>query len=368
MKIAVVGTRGIPGVHGGVERHCEELYPRIAAAGHEVCVYARQGYVEQSQCYRGVDIVTLAAPRGPGIEALLHTVVAIMRAARDGCDVLHVHSVGPSVLIPLARSLRLRRIVSTLHAPDYRQQKWGSGARRLLRSGERTAVRTASASIAVSQWYARDLSSRYGREVRFIPNGPGLVGIHPSRDRGILRELAVHAGEYLLFVGRLIPDKRLEDAVEAARRVGRPLVVAGDSNDSPGYVDDVRARSGVHVRFAGYVHGSDLMDLYLGSYCLVLPSAVEGLPIAVLEAMSLRVPAVLSDIAAHREVSDGGRCGVLYPCGDVNALESAIRSLAEPHVRDRVTEAACERIREMYDWDRIAAETLDVYEAVCAQD
>lgn len=366
MKIAVVGTRGIPGVHGGVERHCEELYPRIAAAGHAVCVYARRGYVEHSQRYRGVDVVALPAPRGRGTEALVHTAAAIACAARAGCDVLHVHSVGPSALIPQARALGIKRIIATLHAPDYKQQKWGPAARLLLRRGERLAVRTASASIAVSQWYANDLSARYGRDVRFIPNGPGLVGVAPTADRGIIRKLAVDAGEYLLFVGRFTPDKRLEDAIEVARRVERSLVVAGDSSDWPDYAEKLRAGSGPSVILAGYVHGSDLVDLYLGAHCLVLPSAVEGLPITVLEAMSLRVPTVLSDIPAHCEASDGGRCAALYPCGDVDALESAILSLDESTVRERMIAAASIRIRELYDWDRIADATLRVYEEVCA--
>lgn len=365
MRIAVVGTRGIPDVHGGVERHCEELYPRIAAAGHDVCVYAREGYVERSSEYRGVRVEVLPAPRGRGVEALAHTASAMRRAARDGCDVLHVHSIGPSALIPYARMLGHSRIVATLHAPDYRQRKWGAFARAYLRAGERAGVRSSSAAICVSEWYAADLRSRYGRDVTVIPNGPGLAGFTPDPASPLLARLGVRVGEYALFVGRLVPDKRVEDLLAAARDLGGlPVVVAGDSSDSAEYAARLRGMAGPEVLFPGYVYGQDLADLYGGAGVFVLPSSVEGLPISALEAMRFGTPVVMSDIPANREVSDGGACALLYPAGDVEALRDALAAVREPGSRARIVEAARARVDAVYDWDRIAARTIDVYRSV----
>lgn len=365
MRIAVVGTRGVPGVHGGVERHCEELYPRIASLGQDVRVYAREGYVG-SQEYRGVHVIALPAPRGRGMEAFAHTAVAMKRALADGCDVLHVHSVGPCGLIPFARLLGARTVVATIHAPDYRQRKWGRATRAYLKLGERFGVTRSNAAICVASWYGTELEARYGRKVATIPNGPGLVGFTPDSGSAYLSRLGVTGGEYVLFVGRLVPDKRVEDLIEATKDLALPLVVAGE-DEAGGYADHLRALDVGHVRFAGYVYGQDLADLYGGAAVFVLPSSVEGLPISALEAMSLGVPVVMSDIAANRELAAGGTCALLYPCGDVEALTAAMRMAVQPAVRADLVAAAKEAVRARYDWDRIAEQTVAIYEAARAR-
>jgi glycosyltransferase involved in cell wall biosynthesis len=368
MRIGVVGTRGIPGVHGGVERHAEELYPRVVECGHEVTVYAREGYVDGPQEYRGVHVVVVKAARGRGVEAFAHTAAAMRRAAFDGCDILHVHSVGPSALIPYARMLGHRRIVATLHAPDYLQRKWGVAAGLFLRTGERLAVRESSATIAVSNWYAADLAKRYHRSVAAIPNGPGLVGLKPRNDSPAQSRLGVDIlrSGYVLFVGRLVPDKRVEDLIAACRTLGLPLVIAGDTSDSDRYVATLRAQADDDVVFTGYVYGQDLADLYASSTAFVLPSSVEGLSISALEAMSFGIPCVMSDIPANREVAADGACGVLYPCGDVDALVDGISSVLEPARSRELVSAGKDRLDRFYDWDRIAMRTCGVYEAVLA--
>lgn len=366
MRIGVVGTRGIPGVHGGVERHCEELYPRIAAAGHDVRVYAREGYVSGRQVFEGVRVEVVSSLRGRGLEAFAHTAAAMRRAAKDGCDVLHVHSVGPSALIPYAKMLGFRRIVATVHAPDYLQRKWGAAAKALLRFGERQAVVGSSAAICVAEWYSRQLERAYGRPVEAIPNGPGLLGMAARRPSPVLEQFGLVEG-YALFVGRLVPDKRVEDLIAAARQAGGwQIVVAGDTSDSDEYSRFLKTMSGPDLLFTGYVYGQDLLDLYAHAGAFVLPSSVEGLPISALEAMSLGVPAVMSDIPANREVADAGKCALLYPCGDVPALEHALFEVSQSETREALVAAAKARVADVYDWDRIAASTLAVYERVIA--
>jgi glycosyltransferase involved in cell wall biosynthesis len=367
MKIAVVGVRGIPSVQGGVESHCAQLYPRIARGGHQVCLYARRHYVSGSGFHEGVRIEALSAPHGKGVEALVHTAVAMSHAAREGCDVLHVHSVGPSALIPYARMLGIRHVVATLHAPDYRQTKWGPFARAYLRFGERVAVHHADVTICVAEWYSRELHERYGRPVTTIPNGPGLSGIAPREQSPILEKLRLRDDEYVLFVGRLIPDKRVEDLINAARALGVTVVIVGDVAGSEEYVRVLREISGDQVRFVGPAYGQDLADLYSSATAFVLPSSVEGLPISALEAMSLGTPVVMSDIPANREVA-GNSAALLYPCGDVAALAEALCAIKCDDVRIRTVEAASARVREVYDWDDISARTIGVYERVIGHD
>jgi glycosyltransferase involved in cell wall biosynthesis len=366
VKVAVVGTRGIPGVHGGVERHCEELYPRLAALGVDVTVYARAGYVDNDQEYRGVHVRVLRAPRGKGIEALAHTARAMRQAARDGFDVLHVQSIGPSALIPYARVLGHRRVVTTVHAPDYLQTKWGVVGSAYLRLGERFAVRHGDAAISVSSWYADQLEARYGRRPTFIPNGPGLSNVKPSDDPEILSRLGLDRERYFLFVGRLTPDKRVEDLLVAAASLQEPMVVvvAGDTSDTDTYAERLRAHWSESAKFPGYVYGTELADLYAGAAALVLPSSVEGLPICLLEAMSFDTPVVASDIPANREVLDDGRSGLLYPVGDVDALRESLLVAAGLPAEDPVLTSARNRVNTVYSWDSIAERTRRVYEDV----
>lgn len=363
VRIGVVGARGIPDVHGGVERHCEELYPRIVAAGYEVNLYARQPYVREARTYGGVSVQPVWAPAGKGVEAFAHTAMSMRRALQDDCDVLHIHSVGPCSLIPYARYVGHKRIVATLHAPDYRQQKWGYLTQMLLQFGERKAATKADAVVSVSEWYGSLLAEKYGVSTVVIPNGPGLVGSTPRRPSPYLQSLGIEPG-YVLFVGRLVPDKRVEDLVAACGAAGVSLVVAGDSSDTDGYVQWLRESSGPHVSFVGYAYGQDLVDLYSNASVFVLPSAVEGLSISAIEAMSFAVPVILSDIPANREVAQGGIAGLLYPCGDIHMLEKAIRTIQDQSIRSEIVAAGIKRVHDAYEWNSIAERTIDVYKSV----
>lgn len=333
------------------------------AAGHEVHLYARRPYITQAQTYRGVVVEPVLAPSGKGIEAFAHTAVSMRQALRDRCDVLHIHSVGPSSLIPLARALGHKRIVATLHAPDYRQKKWGVVARRILEYGERQAALKADAVISVSEWYASLLADKYGVAPAVVPNGPGLVGLMPRNPSPFLTGKGIAPG-YVLFVGRLIPDKRVEDVVAACGTAGVPLVVTGDSSDTDEYVRQLKASAGQHVSFVGYVYGQDLADLYAHALAFVLPSEAEGLAISAIEAMSFGVPVILSDIPANQEVSAVGAAGLLYPCADTAMLASAIRMVLLQPIRDELVAAGIDRVHHVYEWGGIASRTIDVYESL----
>lgn len=358
LKIAVVGTRGMPDVHGGVERHCEELYPRLAAAGVDVTVFARSAYVTERSDWRGVHVVPLPAPEGRSTETIVHTLRAIRAARKLAPDVIHCHSVGPAGVLPLARAMGMRCVL-TVHALDYMQSKWGAVASAYLRYGEWAGLRAAHECIAVAKWMAEDLGARSGRSVTYIPNGP--LAIAAASGDETVRRLGVEPGSYALFVGRLVPDKRVEDLMAAAaEHPSIPVVVVGDTSHTDEYAARLKGLAGANVVFAGYRYGTQLDELYAHAGVFVLPSAVEGLPLSLLEAMSIGLPCVASDIPANREVL--GSTPWLFPLGDRAALRHALveaRAL-DGASREARAEVARARVQAEYDWDRIAEATLRV--------
>lgn len=362
MRIAVVGTRGIPGVPGGVERHCEELYPRLAARGHDVVVFARDGYVSQSDAWRGVEVRTLPAPVSRSTETIVHTARAIQEARRWRPDVLHIHSIGPAGLIDQARLLGMRTCL-TVHAFDYLQEKWGRLARSYLRWGESRGVRSASVVIAVAEWMAEELRVRFGREIQHVPNGP--LGLRRREPGDLLKTLGVQPGEYLLSVGRLIPDKRIEDLM-AASQLGDvlPVVVVGDASHTGPYAQRLRAQAPESVVFAGSRDREELAELYSNAAVYVHPSAVEGLPLSLIEAMSLGVPCVSAAIHGSREVLGG--LGRLVPVGDRTGLREEIDACLRLTAEERRSLASklSARVHGVYDWDLIAHATERVLEEV----
>lgn len=367
LRVAAVGSRGMPGVHGGIERHVEELYPRLAGLGVDVTVYARKQYVEKDCSYEGVRVISLPSLGGRSTEAISHTVVAILHARSEGCDVLHVHAIGPALALPLARLLGFRHTVLTVHARDYERAKWGRVAARILRFSERVGMATATQVIAVSEYGAEDLHRRYGRAVHAIPNGPGALVRRPPGE--LLRGMGLRGGDYVLFVGRLIPEKCPDDLVEAAASAGLHVVFAGDSSYTDQYVRALRDIAGDRAHFPGYMYGEDLEELYSSALAFVLPSEVEGLSISLLEAMAYGLPCIVSDIPGNVEALGEPPCGIIYPLRSCAALSNALVRVAQDcDLRRQLGEAAQARVMTVYDWDRIAEQTLAVYEQAVGRD
>jgi glycosyltransferase involved in cell wall biosynthesis len=368
MRIAVIGSRGIPGVSGGVERHCEELYPRLVARGAEVTVYARDRYVAESQTWRGVDVVTLPSASGKSTEAISHTYRALMVARKTHPDIVHIHSIGPASLTGLASALGMRTVV-TAHAADYQQSKWGALASRYLRFGEAVGVRNADEVIAVSRHYAEQLERGYARSITVIPNGPS--GIEPTAPGPTLAALGVHPGTYALYVGRLTPDKRVEDLLEACANVpGIPIVVVGGPVAGDAYVDALHeAAVGHPVVFAGERFGPQLAEIFTSAGAFVLPSGAEGLSLSLLEAMAYGIPCVASDIPGNRELLEVGELGALVPVGDREALRAEIEAALAMNTAERTARASDLKaaVASAYDWETIADRTMDVYRRVVSR-
>jgi len=362
MKVMVLGLRALPGVAGGVESHCEHLYPLIADAGVDVEILMRSAYVDRSvpKQWQGIRIRRLWSPRRSGLEVMLHTFMGVLYAGVSRPDVLHLHSIGPAIFAPLARALGLH-VVVTHHASDYMQTKWGRLGKWILKTGERMAMRYASEVISVSRHGAAELKRAYGREPVRIPNGVPVI--EPTGSRAVLDELHLESGRYVLHVGRAIPDKRQDDLIRAFSRAHLPdwkLVLVGDLSGSDKYSACIRqmANERSDVVLAGFRSGVDLQTLFTNAGCFVLPSAIEGLPIALLEALSAGCAVVGSDIPANHEIELPAGC--YFPVGDIDAMATAISTMSNT-VPALVWQGLRDRVHEEYDWSRIAEQTAQLY-------
>jgi len=363
LSVIVLGLRGIPNVQGGVETHTRELYPRLVALGVRVEVLVRAQFVSKAeQSYRGIRLTRICTSKRAGFESLIHSVIGVVYAGLRRPDILHIHAVGPAIVAPIARLLGIR-VVVTHHGPDYQREKWGWFARLVLRTGERECCRTANAVIVISNGIARHLREQFGRESVLIPNGIAAPSVCQGDQH--VRDLGLEPGRYFLMVGRMVPEKRQLDVIRAhelANIHGWKLVLVGahQADDYSRTVETAARAAGVTL--TGYLSGEPLRQLYSLSGAFILPSSYEGLPIALLEALSYGLPVLASDIEANREVGLEESC--YFPVGDIAALASGLIRLAAAE-RDEAGRVALSKwAAQKYNWDHIAEQTLAVYRMV----
>lgn len=373
MKIVVTGTRGIPDVMGGVETHCEELFPRIAERGVDVTVIRRSSYVHDSlKEWKGVRLVDIATPKRKAFEAIIHTFRAINEAKRLKADVLHIHAVGPAMLVPYAKMLGIK-VVFTHHGPDYDRDKWGRAAKIILKFGERMGCMFADHVIVISDVIRNLIKEKYGRtgNVHLIYNG---VSTPEKCDYPeYFEKLGIKKGRYILGMCRFVPEKNLHHLVEAFIKIKRrkqrknkfssgednlfddvKLVLAGDTDFEDDYSRSLKKLARDNgVVLTGFIKGRKLHSLLTNCMCYCLPSSHEGLPIALLEAMSYGLNVVVSDIPANLEM--GLHKDDYFHLGNVDELAEKLAAIINNPVSHIDYNMA------KYDWDKIAGQVLDVY-------
>ncbi|NVM78711.1 glycosyltransferase involved in cell wall biosynthesis [Duganella sp. SG902] len=363
LRVMMLGLRGFPGVQGGVETHAEHLCPRLAALGCDVTVLARKPYQlpDTGPVWRGVKFVSLWAPKSKGLEAIAHSMLGVLYAAWRRPDILHIQAIGPAIVTLPARLLGLR-VVVTHHGPDYDRQKWGGFARWALRTGERWGMRLSQGRIVISRVIAAIVRDKHGRDSTLVPNGVVLPALPEATDT--LQKFGLEAGKYVVLVSRLVPEKRHLDLIDAFERAALPgwkLAIVGGSDHPDEYQRAVlaRAEASPAIVCTGSQGGAALAQLYGHAGMFVLPSSHEGLPIALLEALSYGLPVIASDIPANLEV---GLSQEHYtPLGDVAALAERMKAFAAQPNSDQLRAQRRQWVSGRYDWDAIAAATLDVY-------
>ena len=370
MRIAMLGHKRIPSREGGVEIVVEELASRMVAAGHSVTCLNRAGShvsgqefdAEKRKEYRGVWIKTVPALDKRGLAAMTASVTGALTALFGKYDVVHFHAEGPCAMLWLPR-LFGKRCVATIHGLDHRRAKWGRFARTYIMLGEKCAVRFADEIIVLSEGTRQYFRDTYGRETVLIPNGVNRPVIREAD--AITAEFGLQKDGYILFLGRLVPEKGITYLIDAFRQMktDKKLVIAGGSSDTAAFAEGLKTRAAGDERilFTGFVQGRLLEELYSNAYLYVLPSDLEGMPLSLLEAMSYGNCCVVSDIAECADVVEDK--AVTFPRGNVAALRDCLRSLCDDP--DRVAQyknGARDYICEKYDWDDVTEKTLELYQ------
>lgn len=275
MRIAMIGQKRTGSREGGVEVVVGELARRMADLGHQVTCYDRMGEGAPSEPYEkdGYRIVPVKALDIKGLSALTSSFAATRAAIKDGADVIHYHAEGPCVPLRFARSADIRT-VATIHGLDWQRAKWGGLASKYIKFGEATAAKCADALIVLSRGNQEYFKEAYGREATLIPNGITPEADLPAKE--ISERLGLTQGSYVLYLGRIVPEKRPELLVEAYKQVktDKRLVIAGDSSDTDDYAVALKeaAASDPRALFTGHVEGNLLSELYSNAYCYALPS------------------------------------------------------------------------------------------------
>ena len=364
--IAVVGTRGFPDVQGGVERHCEELYTRLAARGWAILVFTRSPYVPgrpRRSTWNGIRFRTVWTPRRKSLAAAWHSVVAVVLARLAGARVVHIHAIGPGLAVPVARLLGMR-VVFTHHGRDYMRDKWGPVAKRILRLGEALAVRYAHRLLAVSREVVTWVAETYGREAVYAPNGIAVEARTPAEVEATLQVLGLRT-PYVVTVARLVPEKNVHDLVRAvADAPDLPgLVVVGEADHRSAYATRLIGEAPAKVRFVGAQPHRVTLDIVRGAQVFALPSSHEGLPIALLEALACGTPAVASRIAPNCEILASPDDGWVVDVGQIGALQAALRAAWQltPAHRAALAERGRRLVAERFSWEQSVAAVSRMY-------
>lgn len=366
VRVAMIGQKGLPATHGGIEHHVEEIGARLAERGHDVTVFCRANYSNAGTDHDGMHLRRVPTVGTKHLDAVVHSALSTLVTMGDPPDIVHYHALGPGLLSPLPRYLSRAKVVVTVHGLDHHRAKWGPGARAILSTAAWMSARVPDATIGVSRAVVEHYRYRYGRTIAYIPNG--VTVRRPRQADEIKERFGLARGSYVLFVGRLVPEKAPDLLIRAFRRIPDELrlVIVGGSSFSDRYARSLRrlAAGDPRVLFTGYAYGATLEELYSNAAAFVLPSLLEGLPLTLLEAASYGTPIVVSDIPPHVQVVREDALGHhLFPSGDEGALAEALRRT----IRSRALERAAarrfsEQVIATYRWDDAVRATEDLYE------
>ncbi len=370
LSIAMFGQKRIPSREGGVEIVVEELCTRMVAQGHNVTCYNRGGHhVSGSEYdskrlkeYKGIKLKTVPTIEKKGLAAVSSSFFAALCCAFGKYDVVHIHAEGPAFFCWLPKLFH-KRVIVTVHGIDWQREKWKSGVgSKFIHKGEKNAVKYADEIIVLSKGVQDYFEKIYGRKTVFIPNG---VSNHIERKPQIIKnKFGLDKDEYILFLGRLVPEKGIKYLIEAFKQVDteKKLVIAGGSSDTSEFENEMKeiAKEDKRILFTGFVQGQELEELYSNAYVYALPSDLEGMPLSLLEAMSYGNCCLVSDIPECAEVVEDK--ALIFKKADVKDLQSKLQDACDHSEKvDAHKKQAADFICSKYNWDEIVQATLKLY-------
>ncbi len=361
VRVAFIGGRGVVSKYSGIESYYEQAGHELARLGHEVTVYCRDYFTPPVKTHNGMRVLRLPTIRSKHLETLIHTLLSTAHAMVSDYDVIHYHCLGPALFSFLPR-LAGKKTVVTVQGLDWQRGKWGPIAARVLRWGEAAAVCSPHATMVVSRTLQRHYRQQYKRDTIYVPNGATLA---PPRMPRQLAAWGLQPDNYILYLGRFSPEKNCHLLIEAFETLdtGMKLVLAGGSSHSDAYVKSLRRHGSDRVRFLPWVSGADLEELLSNAALFVLPSDLEGLSLALLDAMAAGVCVLTSDIPENNEVVEGA--GFTFRHGDQTDLKLMLDLLIhKPALRRQAATRERERIQIQYLWPEVARSIEKTYYSV----
>ena len=359
MRIAVVGTRGIPAGYSGFETCAEELSTRLAARGHDVTVYCRSHHVTyRGTAYRGVRLVKLPTIRNKYLDTLVHTALSCFHLLFQHYDLVLMFIVGnaPTIVIPRLFGLP---VVLNVDGLDWQRDKWPGPAKRYLQWCESLAGRLASVVVTDARVVQEYYRQRHGRATRLIAYGAEARAASPN---GTLQRFGLHPRDYVLYVGRLVPENCAHDLVDAFDRLNTDMrcVIVGDAPYATDYQRALRSRAGDRVVFTGYVFGQGYWELVSNAYAYVFPPRVGGTHPALIEAMAAGNCVIVRDTPANLEVV-GDAALPFSGQRPADSLADRLRQVIDdPALVDTYARRARSRVAARYSWETVT----DEYEAL----
>lgn len=368
MKISVIGIRGIPATYGGIEKHCEEIYTRLAQKGHKITVYARKNYLNQDiKEYKGIKIKNLWTFNIKGIETSFHTLLSCLMEVFNDSDIIHFHAQGPCAFAWIPKIFNpWKQLVFTCHGIDWQRDKWNKLAKEVIRYGEKLSGTIFDSQIMVSQTLQNYYKENYqNTNPVVITNGTNLPEIKNTSE--VLKKFNLKEDGYMVFVGRLVPEKAPHTLIEAYKKVktDKKLVIVGDSASTDEYVNKLKelAKDDERIVFTSYLYGDDLAEIYSKSYLYVSTSELEGLPLTLLEAMSYEVTPLVSSIPPHIEVIENEEYGYLFESFDIENMANKLKkvlNLPSEEVKNK-GKLARKKIQRVHNWENVTQKLEMVY-------
>ena len=369
-SIVMLGHKRMPSREGGIEIVVEELSTRMAALNYDVTCYNRAGHhvsgrefdEKKKNEYKGVKLKTVPTINKKGIAAMSSSFSGAIIAAFSKCDVVHFHAEGPCAMLWFPK-LFGKRCVATIHGLDHQRAKWGKFASAYIMLGEKCAVKFANEIIVLSKGVQKYFMDTYGRETKFIPNG---VNRPETREAQLIKEkFGLNKDSYILYLGRLVPEKGLRYLIEAFKQVDteKKLVIAGGSSDTDEFLRELKsmAENDPRIMFTGFVQGQMLDELYSNAYVYTLPSDLEGMPLSLLEGMSYGNCCLVSDIEECASVVEDK--AIIFKKSNVDDLREKLQEICNDQELVAGYRAnAADFICKKYNWDDVTAETLKLYQ------
>mgnify|MGYP003156516691 FL=1 len=371
LNIAMLGHKRIPSREGGIEIVVEELSTRMVETGHSVTCYNRSGHHVSGKEfdggshkeYKGVKLKSVFTINRKGLAAMTSSFFGAICAAFGKYDVVHFHAEGPCAMLWLPK-LFGKRCVATIHGIDWQRAKWGGFASKYIKFGEKVATQKADEIIVLSEGVQKYFMDTYRRKTVFIPNG---VNRPILRSPQLIKEkFGLDKDEYILFLGRLVPEKGITYLIEAFRGIttDKKLVIAGGSSDTDAFMQELKtlAQGDERIVFTGFVQGQMLEELYSNAYLYTLPSDLEGMPLSLLEAMSYGNCCITSDIAECAEVVEDK--ALVFKKADVPDLKEKLQYACDnPDAVKKLKNGAADFICQKYNWDDVVERTLRLYQS-----